>query len=284
MLGKKRCWYLVLVPTALAAFSFACSSEQTPVTGVMVIIDAEDAVRQEAASLLVVAKGGSGQEGSQLEERYSNEFEGGAPGIGWPRRVAIMPQDADANRIFEVVATAKDKDGDDIGLVRAVSGFVAGKTLELHLLFEDSCRYNICRAGKTCHDGDCISADIEASELPEYKPGQTQEGSGGSGWVLTGSFLEGHAADLPSEFALSGNYPNPFNANTLISYELPTDAHVKLEVYNISGQKVATVVDGQQEAGYRSVIWDASEVSSGVYFYKLTTGDFTDTRRMMLVK
>jgi len=109
--------------------------------------------------------------------------------------------------------------------------------------------------------------------------------SGGSGgWVLTGSFLEGDLADLPSEFALLSNYPNPFNASTLISYELPTDTHVKLEIYNLFGQKVATVVDGQQEAGYESVTWDASEVSSGVYFYKLTAGDFSETKRMMLVK
>jgi hypothetical protein len=108
--------------------------------------------------------------------------------------------------------------------------------------------------------------------------------SGQGGWVLTGSFLEGDLADLPSEFALLSNYPNPFNASTVISYELPTEAHVKLEVYNISGQRVATLVDGQQEAGYRSVTWEDSEAASGVYFYKLTAGDFTEAKRMMLVK
>jgi len=109
-------------------------------------------------------------------------------------------------------------------------------------------------------------------------------GSSQGGWVLTGSFLEGDLADLPSEFALLSNYPNPFNASTLISYELPTDTHVKLEIYNLFGQKVATVVDGQQEAGYESVTWDASEVSSGLYFYKLTAGDFTEVKRMTLLR
>jgi len=107
---------------------------------------------------------------------------------------------------------------------------------------------------------------------------------GATGWVLTGSFLEGEFADLPSEFALSGNYPNPFNATTVIGYQLPTTAQVRLEIYNLFGQKVAMVVDGQQEAGYNSVTWDASEISSGVYFYKLTAGDFTEARRMILVK
>jgi len=110
------------------------------------------------------------------------------------------------------------------------------------------------------------------------------EASGSTGWVLTGSFLEGDLADLPSEFALLSNYPNPFNASTVISYELPTDAHVKLEIYNLFGQKVATVVDGQQEAGYKSVTWEDSEAASGVYFYKLTAGDFTQIKRMTLLR
>jgi len=110
------------------------------------------------------------------------------------------------------------------------------------------------------------------------------EASGSNGWILTGSFLEGDLADLPSDFVLIRNYPNPFNASTVISYELPTSSLVKLEVYNISGQKVATLVDSQQEAGYRSARWDASEVSSGLYFYKLTAGDFNEIKRMILVR
>jgi len=91
-------------------------------------------------------------------------------------------------------------------------------------------------------------------------------------------------SDIPEQFLLSQNYPNPFNAKTIIYYQLPVDAYVRLDVYNILGEKIATLVDGQQQAGYRSVSWTASEVSSGLYFYRLTAGDFTETRRMMLVK
>jgi len=65
---------------------------------------------------------------------------------------------------------------------------------------------------------------------------------------------------------------------------LPINCHVKLEICNILGQKEVTLVDERQQAGYRSITWDASKVSSGLHFYKLTAGDFTDTRRMMLVK
>jgi parallel beta-helix repeat protein len=92
------------------------------------------------------------------------------------------------------------------------------------------------------------------------------------------------AFNLPSHYALLQSYPNPFNAATTIHYQLPADTEVKLEVYNTLGQKVATLVDSKQQSGYRSVTWDASEVSSGVYFYKVTAGDYTEIKRMMLVK
>lgn len=89
---------------------------------------------------------------------------------------------------------------------------------------------------------------------------------------------------IPGRFFLSQNHPNPFNATTTVYYQLPVDAHVKLEIYNLAGQKVATVVDEKQEAGYKSVRWDASKVSSGLYFYRLTASDYSECRRMMLVK
>jgi hypothetical protein len=100
-------------------------------------------------------------------------------------------------------------------------------------------------------------------------------------WTPLGAVAE---TGLPTRYAPSRNHPNPFNARTTIKYQLPVESYVKLEVYNLLGQKVATLADEKQAAGYRSVIWDASEVSSGLYFYRLTAGDYTDTRRMMLVK
>ena len=132
--------------------------------------------------------------------------------------------------------------------------------------------------------GDYPDVVIDSSYFPFQVITKRLGRPGASDWTLTGSFLEGEFADLPSEFALLGNYPNPFNASTVIEYQLPAACEVKIEVYNLLGEKVATLVDGEQEAGYRSVTWDASEVSSGLYFYKLTAGDYTNTRRMMLVK
>jgi len=102
------------------------------------------------------------------------------------------------------------------------------------------------------------------------------------GW-FEGEFLSTESG-LPTHYTLSQNYPNPFNTTTTINYQLPVDGHVKLEAYNTLGQKVATLVDEKQKAGYRLVNWDASEVSSGLCFYKLTAGDYTETKRMMLLK
>ncbi len=91
-------------------------------------------------------------------------------------------------------------------------------------------------------------------------------------------------AGLPKEFALQQNYPNPFNPTTLIKYDLPVDCQVRLDVYNVVGQKVATLVDGQQKAGYKVATWNAQDLASGVYFYKLTAGDYSSIRKMVLLK
>ena len=90
--------------------------------------------------------------------------------------------------------------------------------------------------------------------------------------------------ELPTFTSLSQNYPNPFNANTSISYTLAEAGNVNLSVYDISGRLVAGLVDGQKESGEHSATWNASEFSSGVYFYKLTTADYTATKKMHLLK
>jgi hypothetical protein len=94
---------------------------------------------------------------------------------------------------------------------------------------------------------------------------------------------------MPSTFRLAQNRPNPFDGATDIRYALPVACHVKLHVYNALGQKMASLVDHHQEAGFRTVHWDArnesgERVSSGVYFYRLEAGDFAQTRKMILLK
>ena len=101
--------------------------------------------------------------------------------------------------------------------------------------------------------------------------------------------LSGGGEALPVSFGLDQNYPNPFNPTTDISFSLPTPANVSLRVYNLLGQEVATVVNGDLSAGVHTVTWDGSndggaQVSSGIYFYRLVAGDEIATRKMMLLK
>jgi C1A family cysteine protease len=90
--------------------------------------------------------------------------------------------------------------------------------------------------------------------------------------------------DIPLEFALEANYPNPFNPTTAIGYELAAVGDVELSIFDMNGRKVATLVNGSKPAGYHSVNWDASNVSSGIYFYRLQAGDFIETKKMVFIK
>ena len=89
---------------------------------------------------------------------------------------------------------------------------------------------------------------------------------------------------IPTRYALEQNYPNPFNPSTTIRYALPRRTAVTLVVYNTLGQEVATLVQGEKEAGYHEAVFDASGSASGVYFYRLTAGDFIETRKLLLLR
>ncbi len=94
---------------------------------------------------------------------------------------------------------------------------------------------------------------------------------------------------IPDDFALGQNYPNPFNPTTHISYQLPTNAHVTIAVFNTNGQEIKTLVDKEMNTGYHNTIWDGTNnagetVSSGLYIYKIKAGNFTDIKKMMLLQ
>jgi hypothetical protein len=85
-------------------------------------------------------------------------------------------------------------------------------------------------------------------------------------------------------YGIDQNYPNPFNPTTMIKYQLPTTHDVELSIYNILGQKVATLVSERQQAGQYQVPWDASLFSSGIYYYKIQAGEFNQVKKMILIR
>jgi len=96
--------------------------------------------------------------------------------------------------------------------------------------------------------------------------------------------IDDQSSSTPDHFELAQNYPNPFNAQTEIEYSLPYESHVKITVFNILGQAVETLVDQDQPAGIHQVVWDASDTPTGVYFYRIETPEFVQTRKTTLAK
>jgi hypothetical protein len=96
-------------------------------------------------------------------------------------------------------------------------------------------------------------------------------------------------SQVPSAYGLSQNYPNPYNPQTQIAYQLPQAGMVSLKIYNIKGELVRTLVTEHKPAGYHTVMWDSrnqagAEVSSGIYFYRMVSGEFSATKKMVMIK
>jgi hypothetical protein len=151
------------------------------------------------------------------------------------------------------------------------SNQVAGETVDFQAFVPDTrAVYNVDQS---------VSYDADAAIATVRNP-----------FILNASSVAYEIRDvLPITYSLSQNYPNPFNPTTIIDFALPKTMNVKLEIFNILGRKVTTLIDGQLEAGYHSVTWNGVDehgylVATGIYFYRIKAGDFTDTKRMLLLK
>ena len=111
-----------------------------------------------------------------------------------------------------------------------------------------------------------------------------------NGWANTGEDFdewipENDATEaIPESFVFEGIYPNPFNPSTILSFQLQVASKVNLSVYDISGRQIAQLIDGYRDAGIHEVTFDASNLASGIYLYRLTAGSFNASGKMVLVK
>ncbi len=90
--------------------------------------------------------------------------------------------------------------------------------------------------------------------------------------------------NIPNYYSLAQNYPNPFNPATKITYTLPKSGNVELRVYDLIGREVAVLVNELKQPGIHTVDFNASRLASGIYFYRIKSGDFSDVKKMILVK
>ena len=149
--------------------------------------------------------------------------------------------------------------------------------------------FNNCRGVFRLGNGNILATN--SGGVYELEPGSgnviQQENTGSGRFIelfkpdVTG--LE-QTSQMPEIYSLAQNYPNPFNASTNIRFLLPEKAEVSVEIYNLLGQKVVTLLEGELPAGNHSVTWDASDVSSGIYYYRLTADNQSSIKRMTLLK
>jgi outer membrane protein assembly factor BamB len=132
--------------------------------------------------------------------------------------------------------------------------------------------------------------DVNGDSIPDIIAGQQMiSGVGGKIFLISGGSINPDAINppnetLPEKISLLSNYPNPFNMQTRINYYLGNDGHVILSIYDLLGRKVASLFEGELDAGEHSITWDASGHTSGIYFIRLDTNDKSQTHKMTLLK
>jgi len=188
-----------------------------------------------------------------------------------PQSEVIQVEATDTSGVYVVTW-----DGSDAGSgIRSYGIFVQQDDGPFELWKESRETSGIFRGEPETHYG-FFAMSID--RVGNVEPGKTQAEA------FTPGTVSASEIDLPQVFALHANYPNPFNPVTVIPFDLPEDAHVRLSVYDILGRRVQTLVSGDLQAGRHTRNFDAARLSSGTYLVRLEAGSFTSTRKILLVK
>jgi hypothetical protein len=180
----------------------------------------------------------------------------------------------------------------DIFFGNIEGGWPGEGNIDVDPLFRDPENGDFHLMSTTCgdpYDSPCIDAghpDILDSLLDCSwglgGPRSDMGAYGGGDSVTVG--IDDYDIPIPQEFSLSQNCPNPFNAATVIRYSLPEPSNVTIEIFDILGRKVETLIDEKQQAGYHRIIWNAADRSSGIYLYRIEAGNNAETRKMLLLR
>jgi hypothetical protein len=198
------------------------------------------------------------------------------PDLGWP--------DAQIDRMIPMY-----DDGTHGDLTSGDKIFSTIVTFPAYTIFEIQYKYGINYGDNVNNQGgndneNAIGANhvIHLFSLAWYCQVDNTFGTMGNHDFTTG--INDLPGSTPSAYALEQNFPNPFNPSTKINYSLPVEGFVTLDIYNSIGQKVATLVNETKTAGTYAVDFNASNLTSGIYFYKISSGNFTETKKMILLK
>ncbi len=219
------------------------------------------------------SEGNSGITGSKLD--------------GWAYVQALAPGDSVARNmtIYNVNSTIS-------GTV-TLNGLAPGFPIKLTATNKDSAGSSTYSDGSTGNFTFSVSTKVYNYQI-EYISSQpwainnviVHPGETGVKVLLTNSqtAVEQLPGNLPTQFSLDQNYPNPFNPSTIIKYQIPNSNYVTLKVYDILGREVCDLVNERQNAGYYSVEFDADKLSSGIYFYRLESGNYVSVKKLLLLK
>jgi len=172
-----------------------------------------------------------------------------------------------------------------------VGGWPSEGNINSYPIYRDSANGNHHLMSTYCddpYDSPCIDAGNPAI-LDEFLDcdwglGESRSDIGAYGGVDYQMDIDDQVLEIPNQITLGQNYPNPFNAMTTIQYTLPTANDVIIDIYDVLGRKVETLVDKKQQAGYHQVVWNATNKASGIYFYKIQSRKNAETKKMVLLK
>ena len=212
---------------------------------------------------------------SQFAATQSDQYQITETGMSHP--ILIESIEGNVSVGDEIVAYAN---GDVVGAIKITDL----NSSSLLVAWEGYENYNISLDGYT--EGDNIELRLwsYAENTEKHVEMDLNNYHYGSTPLTTGNIIVTDELAVPENFALSAAYPNPFNPTTTVNYRIPQDSNVKVEVYAMTGQLVTEFVNHNQTAGYYQITWNAGTQPSGIYFVKLTAGNFSQIQKVMLVK